>query len=102
MKTTRMSYPRSASTRAALIRLGHEAEASAFGALVGAIVGAGAGMPGVIAGTVFGAIVGALAGAVVDRDASRRAAHTRELDAEIGVTSGEIGAPNLAHPPSHR
>jgi hypothetical protein len=102
MKTNKISRPRSESARAALLRLGHEAEASAFGALVGAIFGAGAGIPGVLAGTLLGAIAGALAGAVIDGDASRRAARTRVLDAEIGVTSDEIGAPNLAHPPSRR
>jgi hypothetical protein len=88
--------PDNAATR----RIEHEAEGAASGALVGAVVGAAAGPAGVAAGAVLGGIAGALAGAVLDQDASEQAARTRELDAVIGVTEGDLGAPNLKHPPA--
>jgi hypothetical protein len=80
-------------------RVAHEAEGGASGALVGAIVGAAAGPPGVVAGAVIGGIAGALAGAALDTDSSAADKRTRELDAEIGVSGGDLGAPNLKHPP---
>jgi hypothetical protein len=74
-----------------------ELEASAGGAVAGAAIGAFAGPPGVIAG----AVIGAMAGAVVDfemrSDSSFEAERDRLLDKEIGVSGGEIGAPNLVH-----
>ena len=85
---------------AATRRIEHEAEGAASGAIVGAVVGAAAGRAGVAAGAVLGGIAGALAGAVLDQDASEHAARTRELDAAIGVTEGDLGAPNLKHPPA--
>jgi outer membrane lipoprotein SlyB len=90
---------RSAFATARIRRIEHEAEAGASGALVGAAVGSAAGPPGAIAGAVIGAVAGAMAGSVIDAQATRRATHTRELDAEIGVSEGDIGAPNLKHPP---
>ncbi len=48
----------------------------------------------------MGGIAGAMAGAVLDSEGARRAARTTELDAEIGVSEGDLGAPNLQHPPS--
>jgi hypothetical protein len=54
----------------------------------------------VIAGAVIGGAVGAVAGAVLDKDAARRAAEDRRLDEEIGVLGGDLGAPNLDHPPA--
>jgi hypothetical protein len=79
-------------------RLAHEAEGAATGAMAGTVVGAAAGPPGMVAGAVIGAAVGAIAGAVLDTEAAERATRTRELDAEIGVSGGTIGAPNLQHP----
>ena len=81
-------------------RVEHEAEGAASGALVGGVVGAAAGPAGVAAGAVIGGIAGALAGAALDEEATTRAARTRELDAAIGVSGGELGAPNLQHPPA--
>jgi hypothetical protein len=49
---------------------------------------------------VMGAAVGALAGKVLDEEAERAHVHDGDLDDEIGVTSGSLGAPNLAHPPA--
>lgn len=81
----------------------HGATVGALGGeLAGAIVGAIAGPPGVVAGMLIGAAAGALAGRALDDDAERE--HQREdaLDETIGVTSGDLGAPNLAHPPATR
>ncbi|HTQ47298.1 MAG TPA: YMGG-like glycine zipper-containing protein [Polyangiaceae bacterium] len=82
------------------VRRVHEAEGTASGALVGAVVGAMAGPPGVVAGAIVGGAAGALAGVALDNDSSRRAALDRELDDAIGVSGGDLGAPNLAHPPA--
>jgi Glycine zipper len=97
MKRKRItSSPDGAATR----RIEHEAEGAASGAFVGAVVGAAAGPAGVAAGAVMGGIAGALAGAALDRDATEQTARNRELDAEIGVSGGDLGAPNLEHPPA--
>jgi len=80
-------------------RLEHEAEGGASGALVGAVLGASAGPPGAIAGAIIGGVAGALAGAALDRESSASEQRTRELDEEIGVTGGDLGAPNLEHVP---
>jgi hypothetical protein len=53
-----------------------------------------------VAGAIIGGVAGALTGAVLDGEASRKEARTRELDEEIGVTGGDLGAPNLKHPPA--
>jgi hypothetical protein len=87
-------------TRAAAQHLAHEAEGGGAGALAGAIVGAAAGPPGIVAGAIIGGIAGTVAGAVLDAESLRQAARTGELDSQIGVMDGEIGAPNLEHPPA--
>jgi phage tail tape-measure protein len=81
-------------------RLEHEAEGAAAGAFAGALVGACAGPPGVIAGAILGGAAGAMVGRVMDAQASADVARTRELDAVIGVSGGDMGAPNLTHPPA--
>ncbi len=78
----------------------HETEGAAAGMALGAVVGAAAGAPGAVAGALIGAVTGALTAAGLDRGAERQAEHTRELDEEIGVMGGDLGAPNLKHPPS--
>lgn len=78
----------------------HEAEAGVAGALAGAAMGAIGGPPGAAAGAVIGGIVGAVAAGIAEKDSADRAALDRELDAEIGVSGGELGAPNLKHPPA--
>jgi phage tail tape-measure protein len=80
-------------------RIAHEAEGGASGALAGAVVGAAAGPPGIVAGAILGGVAGALAGAVLDQESSASEQRTRELDADIGVSGGDLGAPNLKHPP---
>jgi polyisoprenoid-binding protein YceI len=79
-------------------RIAHEAEGGASGALVGAIVGVSAGPPGAIAGAIMGGIAGALAGAVIDQEASARELRMRELDEGIGVSGGDLEAPELEYP----
>jgi hypothetical protein len=80
-------------------RIAHEAEGVASGALAGAVVGAAAGPPGIVAGTIIGAVAGALTGAAMDGASLREEDHERDLDAQIGVSGGDLGAPHLAHPP---
>ena len=81
-------------------RLAHEAEGVAAGAIAGAALGSAAGPPGAIAGALIGGVVGAVSGAVLDTQATASAEQERKLDEEIGVIGGEIGAPNLKHPPA--
>lgn len=81
-------------------RLAHEAEGAASGAFVGTVVGAAAGPPGMVAGAILGSAAGAVTAAVLDIDASWNAAETRALDEELGISGGELGAPNLEHPPA--
>jgi uncharacterized membrane protein len=76
----------------------HEVEAGASGALAGAVFGAAAGPPGIAVGAAVGAIAGALVGSALDKEAAVEAEHTSELDDAIGVTKGDLGAPNLRHP----
>jgi len=77
----------------------HEAEGGVAGAVAGATMGSIAGPPGVVIGGVIGGVVGAVAGKILDEKAGELADKEKKLDEEIGVTSGEVGAPNLAHPP---
>lgn len=93
---------KSSTEKAATRRHEHEAEGGVAGALAGAAMGAIAGPPGATAGAVIGGIVGAMAAGAVERDAAERAEVDRELDAVIGVSGGDLGAPNLKHPPARR
>lgn len=68
------------------------ATGTAIGAAAGAAAGAIAGPPGIVAGAVLGAIAGAAtAGALVENDEVEEAAN-EELDEEIGVIGGDLGA----------
>jgi hypothetical protein len=80
----------------------HEAVGAAGGAIAGGILGAVAGPPGAAAGAVLGGIAGAVTEAALERGAKNDAARTREVDAQLGVSGGDIGAPNLRHPPAKR
>jgi hypothetical protein len=77
-----------------------EAEGIVSGAVAGAVLGAAAGPVGIVAGGVLGGAAGAAAASALESDAKRKGARDRELDEEIGVTGGELGAPNLKHPPA--
>jgi hypothetical protein len=83
-------------------QLTREAEIGASGAMAGAVIGAVAGPPGAIVGAVVGAAMGAIAGFAIDREMTEKEATVAALDAEIGVSGGEgeMGAPNLEHPPA--
>jgi hypothetical protein len=78
----------------------HDAEGAGAGAVAGAVFGAVAGPPGIVAGAIIGAIAGAVTAEVMETTGERVAAHDRELDEEIGVSGGDLGAPNLKHPPA--
>jgi hypothetical protein len=64
---------------------------AAFGAAAGATTGALAGPPGVVAGAVIGGAVGAVAAIALNADHTR-AEREAELDGDIGVIGGNIGA----------
>jgi hypothetical protein len=72
----------------------------AVGVLGGAALGALAGPPGVIVGAVIGGTVGALAAGPF-RDAELlRGAREDKMDVALGIYDGDVGAPNLEHPPA--
>ena len=99
-KVTMNSKKKRSGQKAETRRIVHEAEGSASGALAGAVLGAAAGPPGIVTGAVIGGIAGAITGAGLDTASSREAARTRELDADIGVSGGDLGAPGLKRPPA--
>src|SRR5262249_9645968 len=70
-----------------------------FGGVVGAVTGAIAGPPGVITGAVIGFLVGLLAGIVAEQEEARAAFRERNLDVEIGVIRGSLGAKTVRHVP---
>jgi hypothetical protein len=73
-----------------------------LGVMSGAVVGSMAGLPGAVVGALIGGAAGAI-GAVISSEESHRKDQREEgLDAEIGVSGGEMGAPNLDHPPPSR
>ncbi len=74
--------------------------AALSGAVAGATMGAIAGPPGMVAGGAFGAIVGALAGATLEREDVKRTKHDVDLDKEIGVIDGQMGAASPDAPPA--
>lgn len=80
----------------------HEAGGAAGGAIAGAALGAVAGPVGGLAGAIVGGAIGALIAKVADEESARASFHDGELDAEIGVNGGDLGAPNLEHPPAVR
>jgi hypothetical protein len=70
------------------------------GVVAGAAVGAIAGPAGVVVGGVLGGVTGAAAGGAIANDAERRHAHAHDVDREIGVTGGDIGAASSNQPPA--
>ncbi|MEO8755590.1 MAG: hypothetical protein ABI624_23250 [Casimicrobiaceae bacterium] len=74
-----------------------------MGALGGAGMGAlVAGPAGAIAGAVIGAGMGASTTWAAEGNAAELLAEDRALDAEIGVSEGDLGVPGLKHPPATR
>jgi outer membrane lipoprotein SlyB len=71
----------------------HGGEVGAIaGEVAGGVLGSAAGPAGAIAGMVMGAAAGALVGEVLDRENVRAHGHDEELDAEIGVSRGDLGS----------
>ena len=56
------------------------------------------GPPGMVVGAVIGAAAGAIGDAAIEKHSGATRAEDAKLDAEIGVSGGELGAPNLQHP----
>jgi len=81
-------------------RLEHDGETGAGGALAGAVIGSVAGPVGALAGAIIGAAAGSLLGDVTHKAGVERDTRDAELDEEIGVSGGDMGAPNLSHPPA--
>jgi uncharacterized membrane protein len=80
----------------------HEVGGAAGGAIAGAAIGAIGGPGGAAAGAVIGGVIGAFVTKVADEESARVSFHDGELDAAIGVNGGDLGAPNLEHPPATR
>jgi hypothetical protein len=83
---------------------GHALAASevGLGAVSGAVIGAMAGPPGMAIGAAIGAAAGAMGAAASSIAAANREKNEAELDDTIGLSGGDLGAPNLKHPPSKR
>jgi hypothetical protein len=81
-------------------RLKHELGGAAGGAVTGAIAGAIAGPVGSVTGAVLGGLAGAAGGRAIELAEERSIERDRALDEVIGVNGGELGAPNLEHPPA--
>ena len=70
-----------------------------LGVVAGAALGAFAGPPGIVAGAAIGSIVGAVLAIGHNRQMHIEALEEERVDRELGVIWGDIGAPNLSHPP---
>ena len=53
-----------------------------------------------VAGAIVGAAAGAIAASAAQDGEDEKAARDLAIDEEIGVLGGEMGAPNLKHPPA--
>jgi len=58
----------------------------------GFVIGAMIGPLGVLLGVLFGGVGGLIVGRVIEGEEQRRDRRTRELDAIIGTTTGDMGA----------
>ncbi len=58
----------------------------------GFVIGAMIGPIGIALGVVFGGVGGMIVGRVIESEEHRRDHRTRELDAIIGTTTGDMGA----------
>ncbi len=70
-----------------------------LGISAGIVTGLMGGPVGALVGLCAGAVAGAVAGTALHRDESVRSARSRELDEEIGITRGDIGAAPVSIPP---
>ena len=70
-------------------------------ALAGLVLGIiGDGVAGMIVGAILGAGVGALLAVALLRKQHRDAEGEDLYDEELGIVGGDVGAPNLSHPPA--
>lgn len=72
------------------------------GMAAGAATGAIAGPPGMIAGALIGSAVGAAASIALDAQDTEESRTNEELDREIGVIDGSLGAAPPNQPPAVR
>jgi hypothetical protein len=70
-----------------------------LGTAAGGVMGMLAGPPGVIVGAIMGCAVGTLLGTVLDAVGFQARVHDEELDHEIGVIGGDLGAARSIPPP---
>ena len=70
-----------------------------LGVMAGAALGAFAGPIGLVAGAIGGSIVGTILAIGPNRQIHLEAMEEERVDRELGIIGGDIGAPNLRHPP---
>jgi hypothetical protein len=75
------------------VRVAREGASAAGGAFAGAILGIPGGPPGAIMGAVLGAAVGLTVDEMLDDASATRRAADDDLDDEIGINGGDLGAP---------
>jgi phage tail tape-measure protein len=79
----------------------HTGEAAAIaGEIAGAVIGSAAGPVGMVAGMVVGALAGTLVGEGLEANEERVSRHDKELDEELGISGGDIGAVQSVPPPA--
>lgn len=71
-----------------------------FGVAAGAALGSFAGPVGIIAGAIIGSGVGAVLAIAQNRQWHRNSEGEDLYDEELGIMGGELGSPNLEHPPA--
>ena len=76
--------------------------ATVSGAVAGAALGSIGGPPGMVAGGLVGTALGVLAGLGLDNAERRHDKRDKDLDDEIGVTKGGLGAASPDAPPATR
>jgi phage tail tape-measure protein len=81
-------------------RKGRIETAAVSGAVAGAAVGAVTGPAGVAAGAILGGAAGAITGMALANESQRRHEHDADLDKQIGVSSGDMGAADPKAPPA--
>ena len=99
-RPARATRPPEVEARVAEERKENMGAGAVSGALAGAAAGVIAGPVGAVAGGALGAVAGAAAGVALAEDHEKRLEEEEELDRDIGVTEGSMGAPNLKHPPA--
>jgi general stress protein YciG len=80
--------------------IAREGGAATGGAVVGALLGMVGGPPSAIIGAVLGAAIGVTAEDALENASAGRRERDKKLDDEIGINGGDLGAPNLKHPPA--